>query len=156
MLLLYKCNLVVEWLCHLLPNHPTSSQSNPDVNQGVVALLSTPKPPCKQRKRSLKDRLTWIDVDQLVSACEVNTWITNRTFSLFHEDKDILAAWLTSSTIAAAQSMLKEQHGSMSGLQYAIQESITRFCLSCAQWTWALVDCHKHWSREPCRSNGVW
>ena len=85
-----------------------------------VPLSSTPKPPCKRRKVSRKDRTTCIDVDKHVPICELNTWITNGTFTLLHEDKNILlhpAAWLTSSIITAAQNMLKEQHGSMGGLQ---------------------------------------
>ena len=95
-------------------------ESGQDVSQHGVALSSTPKPPRKRRKVSRMDRITPIDVDQHVPVCEVNTWITNRTFTLLHEDKDVLlhpAAWLTSSIIAAAQSMLKEQHRSMGGLQ---------------------------------------
>ena len=91
-----------------------------DVSQHRVALSSTPKPASKRRKVSRMDRITPIDVDQHVPVCEVNTWINNRTFTLLHEDKDVLlhpAAWLTSSIIAAAQSMLKKQHRSMGGLQ---------------------------------------
>ena len=69
-----------------------------------------------------KEQITCIDVDQHVPVCDVNTWITNKNFTLLQEDRDILLnpeGWLTSSIISAAQSMLKEQQGSLGG-QYRI------------------------------------
>ena len=75
---------------------------------------------CSSVKEYLCHLRPCIDVDKHVPICELNTWITNGTFTLLHQDKNILlhpAAWLTSSIITAAQNMLKEQHGSMGGLQ---------------------------------------
>ena len=61
-----------------------------------------------------------IDVDQHVLICTVSIWIANKKFTLLRVDQYILlhpTGWLTSSIISAAQSLLKEQHRGVGGLQ---------------------------------------
>ena len=50
----------------------------------------------------------------------MTTWTANKKFTLLQEDEHILlhpTGWLTSSIISAVQSLLKEQHRGVGGLQ---------------------------------------
>ena len=89
-----------------------------------ATVTSIPEPPRKRLKMSCREHgvhsRTRIDVDQHIPRCQVNTWITNQNFTLLREDQQVLlhpTGWLTASIIAAAQSLLKEQHRGVGGLQ---------------------------------------
>ena len=89
-------------------------------NDGPALTSSPEKATLGEPPPRMMDDVPCIDVDQRVPASKLSTWITNKKYTLLREDQHILlnpAGWLTSSIIMAAQSMLKDQHRGMGGMQ---------------------------------------
>ena len=87
-------------------------------------------------------------MDQHVPTSKVSTWITNRKFTLLREDQHILlhpAGWMTASIIAAAQSMLKDQHRGIGGLQDPSLAQSMRFRIESGKFVQVMHNGFGHW-----------